>query len=210
MIGDKLTYHSNFENINDQIIAKLNEDLTSKKRVCIAVGGESGCGKTSLAYALFVDIENKLGLKGFLFHGDDYFYLPPKDNHNKRLEDICHVGPSELNQKLLDSNIQSFLDNQGEIRKPLVHYKNNDISEEMLNSKDFDFCIVEGTYTMLLKNPTFKVFIKNSFKDTKSTREKRARDIMDDFNEKVLAIEHNIIKSQHIYADMIVKNKIFD
>lgn len=210
MIGDKLTYHSSFENINDQIIAKLNKDLASKKRVCIAVGGESGCGKTSLAYALFVDIEKKLGLKGFLFHGDDYFHLPPKDNHNKRLEDICHVGPSEVNLKLLDSNIQNFLDNQGEIRKPLVHYKNNDISEEILNSKDYDFCIVEGTYTMLLEKPTFKVFIENSFIDTKLNREKRARDIMDEFNEKVLAIEHNIIKSQRLYADMIVNNTILD
>ena len=210
MIGDKLTYHSSFEKINDQIITKLKTQLLSKKRICVAVGGESGCGKTSLAYALFVDIENKLGLKGFLFHGDDYFILPPKDNHNKRLEDITHVGPSEVNLKLLDQQISSFLKNEGEIIKPLVHYDNNTIEEERIDSKNFDFCVVEGTYTMLLKRPTFKVFINNSFIDTKANRENRARDIMNEFNERVLNIEHNIIKEQSQFADMIVKNDIVD
>ncbi|MCA0132509.1 hypothetical protein [Winogradskyella alexanderae] len=210
MIGDKLTYHSSFENTNNKIIAKLKSQLNAKSRICIAVGGESGSGKTSLAYALFVDIETKLGLKGFLFHGDDYFYLPPQDNHNKRLDDICNVGPSEVNLKLLDEHLESFLKNTGEITKPLVHYKKNIISKEVLNTKDFNFCVVEGTYTMLLEQPTYKVFIENSFIDTKLNREKRARDIMDDFNERVLEIEHNIIKAQRIYADMIVKNSILD
>lgn len=210
MIGDKLTYHASFQNINNKIIEKLKDDFSTKKRICIAVGGESGCGKTSLAYALFLDIQKQLGLKGFLFHGDDYFYYPPKDNHNLRLDDICNVGPSEVNLKLLDKHIQAFIENSGEINKPLVHYENNTIGTEKLDSDDFDFCVVEGTYTMLLKQPTFKVFIENSFVDTKANREKRARDILDDFNEKVLEIEHNIIKPLHIYADMIVKNAIRD
>ncbi|WP_411893435.1 hypothetical protein [Winogradskyella sp. A2] len=210
MIGDKLTYHSSFQKTNNEIIEKLKPQFLSKKRICIAVGGESGSGKTSLAYALFVDIENKLGLKGFLFHGDDYFFLPPKDNHNQRLEDIVNVGPSEVNLKLLDNHINAFISDKGEIEKPLVHYDNNSIGTEAIDSNCYDFCVVEGTYTMLLRAPTFKVFIENSFIDTKLNREKRARDIMGDFNEKVLEIEHNIISEHRKYADMTVKNDIID
>lgn len=63
---------------------------------------------------------------------------------------------------------------------------------------------------MLLKKPTYKVFIENSFIDTKLNREKRARDIIDDFNEKVLEIEHNIISEQSEYADMLVNNDVLD
>ena len=210
MIGDKLTYHSSFKKTNNEIIERLNSEFVSKKRCCIAVGGESGSGKTSLAYALLLDIEAKLGLKGYLFHGDDYFYLPPKDNHNKRLEDIANVGSSEVNLKLLDKHLCSFLSNKGIINKPLVHYNNNSIGSETIDPSRFDFCIVEGTYTMLLKNPTYKVFIENSFIDTKSNRVKRARDIMNDFNEKVLEIEHNIINEQSKYANMLVKNEVFN
>jgi hypothetical protein len=90
-----------------------------------------------------------------------------------------------------------------------VHYENNSIGCETIDSSRFDFCIVEGTYTMLLKNTTYKVFIENSFIDTKSNRVKRARDIMNDFNEKVLEIEHNIINEQSKYANMLVKNEVF-
>lgn len=209
MIGDKLAYHSGFKQTNNKIIDTLRSQLLSGQRICIAIGGESGSGKTSLAYALLLDIENSLGLKGYLFHGDDYFFLPPKDNHNQRLKDIANVGSSEVDLELLDKHLSSFLSNKGHINKPLVHYENNSIGCETIDSSRFDFCIVEGTYTMLLKNTTYKVFIENSFIDTKSNRVKRARDIMNDFNEKVLEIEHNIINEQSKYANLLVKNEVF-
>jgi len=206
MVGDKLTYHSSFKDINDEIISILMPLLLEKKRICIAVGGESGSGKTSLAYALLVDIENELGLKGFLFHGDDYFKLPPKDNHNKRLEDIAKVGSKEVNLNLLDDHILAFKNAEKSIFKPLVNYQANTIVKETICTSDFDFCIVELTYAMLLEQPTFKVFIENSFLETKTNRERRARDIMNDFNERVLEIEHNIIKEHVKLADIAVKN----
>ncbi len=208
MIGDKLTYHSNFKNLNTKIISKLQHQFQRRKRLCIAIGGESGSGKTSLAYTLQLDIEKILGLKGFIFQADDYFYLPPKDNHNKRLKDITKVGPLEVNLKLLDTHLLSFI-NATQIKKPLVDYSANAIKEETINSENFNFCIVEGTYTMLLKHPMFKLFIEDSFITTKKNRLKRARDIMNDFNEKVLKIEHNIIKTQISHADMVIKNNTY-
>ncbi|WP_299119974.1 hypothetical protein [uncultured Winogradskyella sp.] len=208
MIGDKLIYHSNFKVFNDEIISILKNQFLDKKRICIAVGGESGSGKTSLAYALFLDIEKELGIKGFIFHGDDYFKLPPKDNHKQRLNDIRNVGISEVNLKLLDIHIASFLNNETSITKPLVNYTENTIKQEIIYPKEFDFCIVEGTYSMLLEEASYKVFIENSYEETKVNRENRARDILDDFSEKVLEIEHNIIKQQIKFADKTVKNTI--
>lgn len=208
MIGEKLTYYENFRKINSEVILKLSKQFNSKKKLCIAVGGESGSGKTSLAFALLTDIERELGLKGYLFHGDDYFKIPPKDNHNKRLEDISNVGASEVKLELLDEHISGFINGKESLKKPLVNYSENSINEEVICPDDFDFCIVEGTYTMLLNQPSFKIFIKNSFIDTKANREKRARDVMDDFIERVLEIEHKIIKAQAKFADLIVENNI--
>ena len=208
MIGDKLTYHSNFKVISDEVITHLKDQFLNKKRICIAVGGESGSGKTSLAYALFLDIEKQLGIKGFTFHGDDYFHLPPKDNHNKRLTDIKNVGVDEVNLTQLDQHIRLFLNDEKRLKKPLVNYGENTINEEIIYPKDYDFCIVEGTYTMLLKEPSYKIFIENSYADTIENRIKRGRDILDDFSEQVLEIEHKIIKVHVTLADKTVKNII--
>ncbi len=203
MIGDKLIYYSSYQDVTKEIIDKLHTELT-QNRVCIAVAGESGCGKTSLAYALRLDIEKKFSLKGYVFHIDDYFMLPPKDNHNNRLKDIKNVGPQEVNLNLLDEHLQAFVSKQSPLQKPLVIYEENKAIIEEIEPKDFDFCIVEGTYTMLLESPVFKVFMKKTYKETKENRLNRARDIMNDFNEQVLDIEHKIISQHSKLADMII------
>jgi uridine kinase len=203
MIGDELIYHASYQKITHQVIETLREEL-GQQRICIAVGGESGSGKTSLAYALYLDIEKNLGLKGYLFHADDYFVLPPKDNHNQRLSDINLVGTQEVDLTLLDTNIRAFLSSENPIEKPLVNYEENSISKEIVDPKQFDFCIVEGTYTMLLNAPFYKVFIQKTYKDTWENRVSRARDLINDFNERVLEIEHQIIKEQSKFADLIV------
>lgn len=203
MIGDKLTYHSAYKNITRFVISELRDRLISENRICISVGGESGCGKTSLAYALKIDIENATGRKGYLFHGDDYFKLPPADNHNNRLENIKNVGVNEVNMNLLDTHILEFKKGSS-IVKPLVIYEENIIVTEQVNGSEFDFCIVEGTYVSLLRNIDYKLFVETTYIDTYSLRLERARDLMTDFNEQVLEIEHQIIKPQCKLANIVI------
>jgi uridine kinase len=203
MIGDKLTYHSAYKNITRFVISELRDRLISENRICISVGGESGCGKTSLAYALKIDIENATGRKGYLFHCDDYFKLPPADNHNNRLENIKNVGVNEVNMNLLDTHILEFKKGSS-IVKPLVIYEENIIVTEQVNGSEFDFCIVEGTYVSLLRNIDYKLFVETTYIDTYSLRLERARDLMTDFNEQVLEIEHQIIKPQCKLANIVI------
>ena len=204
MVGDKITYFPSYQNVTNGVIQKLEKELNGKNRICIAVGGESGSGKTSLAHALKLDIEKELSLKGFVFHLDDYFFLPPKDNHKNRIKNLKNVGSHEVNLKLLDNHLRAFIKQKDiPLKKPLVIYEKNKIMSEVINPKEYDFCIVEGTYTMLLKVPALKVFIDKTYKETKANRLERARDVMDDFNEKVLEIEHKIISKQPELADII-------
>ncbi len=207
MIGDKLTYHSAYKDVTRFVISKLKDDLINKKRICVSIAGESGCGKTSLAYALIIDIENETGCKGYLFHGDDYFKLPPTDNHKNRLENIENVGINEVNTDGLDNHILDFK-NEISIIKPLVIYEENVIVTEQVNSVEFDFCIVEGTYASLLKNPDYKLFVETSYLDTLDSRIERSRDIINDFNEKVLEIEHQIIRNHKSLADVIIDKNL--
>lgn len=203
MIGDKLTYYSSYKDITNFVISELRDNLINNNRICISVGGESGCGKTSLAYALQKDIEKNTGLRGFLFHLDDYFKLPPTDNHNNRLENIKNVGVNEVKTDMLDTHILDFKKGISVI-KPLVIYEENIIITEPVNSGEFDFCVVEGTYVSTLAHPDYKIFIETTYLDTRKSRIKRGRDPINDFNEQILEIEHRIIKPHYKFANVII------
>jgi uridine kinase len=208
MIGEKLIYYDTYKKVTDFLRSELSALIASKSKFCISIGGESGCGKSSLAYAIYRDLKKEAGLKGFLFHGDDYFKLPPKDNHNSRVLNISKVGIHEVDLDLIDTHVLQFKNNKADIVKPLVNYSENKIGAEMLDASKYDFCIVEGAYTTLLKNADYKIFMSLNYLDTKANRLKRARDIMNDFNEEVLNIEHLIIKEHHVFSNMIIDKEL--
>ncbi|WP_228853415.1 hypothetical protein [Aegicerativicinus sediminis] len=204
MIGDKLTYYSEYKPISAHILSKLRMEQIPSPRFCIAVCGESGCGKSSMAQSLLIDIEDQTKFKGYIFHSDDYFFLPPRTNHEQRLKDINKVGPNEVDLALLDFHLTSFKNGAPKLEKPLVNYSENSIKTELIRPTNLDFCIVEGTYVGNLKSPNYVIFMGANFKQTMANRKKRARDVLDDFNERVLLIEHQIIKKQAALADIIV------
>ena len=208
MIGEKLIYYYTYKKVTDFLRYELSDMINCKSKFCISIGGESGCGKSSLAYAICKDINKETGLKGFLFHGDDYFKLPPKDNHNSRVLNIAKVGIEEVDLALLDSHVLQFKNNKKDISKPLVNYSENKIGTEIFNASNYDFCIVEGAYATLLKNSDYKIFMSLNYIDTKEKRLKRARDIMNDFNEEVLNIEHLIIKKHNVLSNMIIDKEL--
>lgn len=204
MIGDEISYYPEYKQITDFVIKNIVSIKNPDSKLCISVGGESGCGKTSLAYALQKDIEKSTGLKGMIFHLDDYFYLPPADNHNARLKDTNLVGMNEVNMELLDSHLIHFKQKEDILNKPLINYNQNKILSENISCVEFDFCIVEGTYVNALNTPDYRIFMETTYLDTRKPRVVRARDLINDFNEQVLKIEHLIIKPHYKLANIII------
>ncbi|MDX1471078.1 MAG: hypothetical protein R3213_06245 [Flavobacteriaceae bacterium] len=205
MIGDRLQYFSAYKPISNYVISLIKSEKIPNSKFVISVGGESGCGKTSLAYSLKTDIETLSDYQGIIFHQDDYFNLPPYDNHEARLQDISRVGIQEVNLKLLDLHLQNFKQKQLHIEKPLVNYVENSLVTEKVDLENVDFCIVEGTYSTLLKAPDYKIFMKMDYLQSKSKRMERNRDRMGEFIEEVLNIEHKIIQPHYSKADLIIE-----
>jgi len=160
----------------------------------ISIAGESGCGKTSLSRNL-KHLYHLEDIAVDLYHQDDYFHLPPHDNHLARLSDIKLVGPQEVDLELLNKHIAVSKQNDKRITKPLVNYNTNTISTETLDSSQTQVVIVEGTYVSLLSGIDIKIFMSKDYSQTKNARYARARDPLTPFNEKVLAVEHEIIKA---------------
>ena len=73
-----------------------------------------------------------------------------------------------------------------------------------MDTKDFPFLIIEGTYILDVDDFDFKIFIDRNYKDTYENRLNRNRDEKSDFVEQVLDIEHQIIKQYKNKADLVL------
>lgn len=205
MIGDKLIINDYHRKAAATIYEKLASILPGTQvPVVVTVAGESGCGKSETA-AVLAETCAKAGNRSLLLQQDDYFVYPPKTNHKKRLEDISWVGEQEVKLDLIEKNIAAIKEgDKEEIKKPLVNYEADSISEETVSIKGIEVVIIEGTYTTLLKGADLKVFIDLDYRQTRAARMKRSRDPVTDFLEKVLAIEHVIISAHKKLADLII------
>jgi uridine kinase len=67
-----------------------------------------------------------------------------------------------------------------------------------------DVCIVEGTYVSVLQTIDLRIFIDRTYNDTLEDRHSRSRDYMDEFTEKVLEVEHQIIQKHRDKADIVI------
>ncbi|MFK7973052.1 MAG: uridine kinase [Bacteroidia bacterium] len=204
MINEHIKINESYFAIPLELIKRMqSQSLFQKEKLVIGICGESGSGKSVTAICLQMELE-KQNKSSVILHLDNYFKLPPKDNHNKRKRDLSWVGTKEVCMDLLQSHIQQFLLNKEKVVAPSVDYKKNEFSECELLFKDIPILIVEGVYTLLLKDLDFKVFMERTFIETKEKRKERNREVYDPFVEQVLQIEHNLIKPLAKKADVFV------
>lgn len=206
MIGDVIHIRPEYFTTADALVNLMLAAHQSKQGAfeVIAIGGESGSGKSVTAICLQLSLEKK-GISSIILHQDDYFKLPPKTNHINRLKDISAVGMHEVDLAVLEKNIQDFRSREAIIKKPLVNYDADCILEESLPVKNAQVLIIEGTYAMALANVDVRIFMQRNYHDTLENRIARGREAYSEFVEKVLEIEHRIISPGIEKADAIVQ-----
>ncbi len=206
MKGDSIIVEPRHLKAARGIVTLITPQLeASTAKLAITIAGQSGSGKSETATALARALERE-GTPSVILQQADYFVHPPKTNDRTRREDIDWVGTGEVRLDLMDLHLAEFLKGAAELRKPLVDYEADEISEETLDVGDARVMIAEGTYTTLLANAATRVFIDRDYRQTRSHREKRSRDKaeLDHFIEQVLAIEHEIISGHKSLADIVV------
>lgn len=207
MKGDKLVIREEHIRAAGEIARILDAQAGDHGGMLIvSIAGESGSGKSEIAASLASKLEGE-GIKSIIIQQDDYFAYPPKTNEKMRRENIGHVGPPEVRLGLLDHNLEEIILGRGEIEKPLVIFEEDMITHESVSLEGVGAVIVEGTYTTILENVCKRVFIERSCEDTAEARQLRAREKQDEFLERVLKIEHEIIAPHRKLADIIVTNE---
>jgi len=207
MKGDIIVLEEHHTKAASVIVPEIIQKIRNKAtRYIITVSGESGSGKSETGKAI-VDELQKYGVQSVLLGQDDYFYLPPKSNDEKRRQDPEWLGPhKEVNFKALENNLKDAISGKTEIIKPLIDYNANSVEEQVISLDGIKVVIAEGTYTSLLKNVDTKVFIARSRLDTLEHRKKRNRgnEVNDSFIENILETEHKIIAGHIQLADFII------
>lgn len=205
MIGDKMLITEFHRNAAALILpAVLAEMKKTGGSVIVTVAGESGSGKTETAHCLG-EMLAEHGKKSVVLCQDDYFRLPPKTNHQHRIEDISWVGPGEVRLDLMASHALALKQHpEHPMIKPLVHFEEDEIITETIEPQRWDAVIVEGCYTSLLLVAGVRGFLDRTFRQTKQARLARARDPALEFLEHVLEIEHNEIRMHKGCADVVV------
>ncbi|MCP4601346.1 MAG: hypothetical protein GY847_12620, partial [Proteobacteria bacterium] len=181
----------------------LPQVLESTGKFTITVAGESGSGKSEIAEVI-AEALNEKDIKSVVLQQDDYFVHPPKTNENTRRKDIDWVGANEVHLDVMDQNLKDFKEGKSEIAKPLVIFEEDRITEETMQVGDAKVAIAEGTFTTTLNHVDCRIFIDQTYHETKKARILRAREEQDDFLETVLKIEHKVISSHKRIADLII------
>ena len=176
---------------------------TRSRRTTITVAGESGSGKSETAQALSDALESR-GVKCAVLQQDDYFVHPPRSNDAARRKEISWVGMQEVRLDLLDSHLKLAREGASELDKPLVIYDEDRVDSETISLAGVQAVIAEGTYTTALEQVDTRVFIDRNRLQTMADRERRGREAMEPFLERVLEIEHEIIAPQKARADIVI------
>ena len=177
--------------------------LPRAARVVIAVAGESGSGKSTTATSLGHELSTG-GIATGLIHQDDYFFRPPRTNHEYRVLDLRHVGPHEVNLELMQSHVDAFLDGCDGVEGPAVDYPANRFVTRHLDFSALRILIVEGTYVFRLHGIDARIFLDATHEDTNERRRVRNRDIDAPVIDRILAIEHELIAPQARQADIVI------
>jgi len=185
-----------------QVLDNISFNL--HRPTAISVAGESGSGKTTFSIALYNELTRQ-GKQVLLLHQDDYFVLPPQQNHQARLQNFNHIGTGEVRLDTLDEHIHIIKSkSQDSIVVPYMNWETDTEERVVTPISHVEVVVVDGTYTSLLQQVDYRIFINTNYKHTRKNRISRNRETVTDFIERVLEKESAIIQSHSGYADLVV------
>lgn len=207
MIGDRVFIKPHHTRAAEKILAAcphaVSAAINGESAWVVAIAGESGCGKSETA-AEVARLLDERGAPAFILGQDDFYMFPPKTNRRMRELNPEQIGPAEVKLDYIDALIHGFRQGLSRIWVPEVDFDDDRIDHVERDIAGIRALIVEGTYCTRLQNVDTHVFIDRSYHQTREDRRARARDALDGFEDEILQIEHEIIRTQRERAHLVV------
>ena len=202
-LGDILVIKDSHKKAAQDIVdLVLNNDAGEK--VSIAIGAESGTGKSEISHMVAKNLfKSEKKLKSFIIHTDDFFVLPHKErNELRKKTNLKSIGPSEVDFNELNYVLKKF-ESGGQVLIPVLEFITSSAYKLLVDFKDIQVLICEGLYAPML-SVTYKIFIDLTYHDTKGFRVERGKEVVDEFRMKVLEKEHQAVSELRKQVDYII------
>lgn len=191
-------------------IAALIVDFSlklKKKKLTIAVGGESGSGKSEVAHMIGKYFKVR-GVLAKILHTDDYYLLPPlKRRIWRKKEGVEKIGFSEYDWVKIDNTISKFKENKKCIM-PCIDLLTDQVDQLHTDFNGIEVLILDGLFS-LKANVDIRCFIDLTYHETKEAQIIRGKEPQTGFRLEVLEREHEVVQSLKPLANIII-TKEFD
>lgn len=205
MLGDILLITEKHIKAGEQVVNRLSE-IKSEKMV-IAIGGESGAGKSEIAHVISRKLKGE-GELAKILHIDNYYKVPPRERTEWREKHgVESIGLSEYDWDLINRNIAEFRESKEAIL-PCIDLLTDQEDKLITNFKGIRYLIVEGLYP-LKADADLKIFIDLTYHETKKAQVLRGKEPQNKFRLQVLQREHEVVQSLRPFADLLI-TKEFD
>lgn len=200
MLGDILLITEKHIKAGEQVVNRLNE-IKSEKMV-IAIGGESGAGKSEIAHVISRKLKG-VGELAKILHIDNYYKVSPRERTGwRKKHGFESIGLAEYDWDLISRNIAEFRESKEAIL-PCIDLLTDQEDKLITNFKGIQYLIVEGLYP-LKADADLKIFIDLTYHETKKAQVLRGKEPQNKFRLQVLQREHEVVQSLRSLADLIV------
>ena len=200
MLGDVLLIAEKHQRAGAQIVARINEIESDK--VVVAIGGESGSGKSELAHVVARALKD-VGRLAKILHIDNYYTVRPQDREAWRKENgIESIGLGEIDWELLDEHLDAFRNGQTAVL-PCIDLLTDQIDDLHTDFAPIKVVIVDGLYPLHVA-ADMRVLIDLTYHDTKKAQLLRGKEPQNEYRLSVLKREHDVVQSLRHLADFLV------
>lgn len=204
MLGDILLIQDKHKIAGEAIIEQILK--LNKKRLIVAISGESGSGKTELAHVIAKGMR-KHGIFAKPIHTDNFYNTHPLERREWRSKEGIEnvVGFNEYKWNEINQVIDDFK-NSRTSEMPCVDLVTEQVDRLITNFGEVDMLIVDGLYAIKTEGIDLRIFIDLTYLETKEkhTKDSRGKEVMDEVRWATLAQEHKMVSSLKPLADIII------
>jgi uridine kinase len=201
MIGDVLLITEGHQKAALAIVSHL--DQLQGEKVVLAIGGESGSGKSEIAHEVARNLKLQKNPAKIL-HIDNYYLTSPAERTSwRKKHGLENIGYTEYNWEAINCNIGEFHQDQDQVSMPCVDLLTDQEDTLITSFKGIKYLIIEGLYAIQAE-ADLKVLIDLTYHETKQAQMKRGKEPTNEFRWQVLEREHEVVQSLRSEADLLV------
>ena len=209
MLGDVLLIQEKHKKAGKVILDIILRN--KKRRMVVAISGESGSGKTELAHVIAKNLRQH-GIFAKPIHTDNFYNTHPLERREWRSKQGIDkvVGHNEYKWEMINNVIEDF--KHGRVSKmPCVDLVTEQVDTLITDFSEVDMLIVDGLYALKAEGLDLRIFIDLTYLETKEkhTKDARGKEVMDEVRWATLAQEHKMVSALKPMADIII-NKVYE